>query len=408
MAVVLLDPRFPAMFPIKAIPLLGTHVSYSEEVPISVQWAVADLGVHAVEEADLLLSTDPTNWQVIERLELGEEIIIAPSLLLEDDEIHGGGMGEESAGLAEAAFQTSLQQLKESVAEDEEEADTADTADTAEATEAGETPQQAAAGTPAPPAEPAETADPVAPAQPADSADSLPAHADNLPVKAPSQQVESPESEIARTADEHSIAVAVGHRLARTDVPPSVMEEIEDAVSLMARSVRQGEWEQGLTHRELIPYLLEETKELVNVILAIEAYQNGYWGGDGSEPVPTWLWQELCRELSDEFLQVLLHAELANQDGVFDIGHVAGSFLMKMRIRAPYLFGPSEHIITEEDQQVLWTQGKRAEQNAIREAVGPQYDEYLNFIANIKDYIAVTDKALAEELDTEPRTIPRG
>lgn len=145
--------------------------------------------------------------------------------------------------------------------------------------------------------------------------------------------------------DEHTVAVAGMRRTTRTEVPGSVIDELEDAVALMTRAVRQGEWEQAQTHASLLEYLREETDELAEVIAAGDA--------DGAYDE-----QELCRELSDILLQVLFHAEIANRRGAFDIGHVAGAFVAKMRNRAPYLFEEAERPVSREEQDRLWAEGR--------------------------------------------------
>ena len=56
------------MLPVDAVPLLGGDVSYTEEVPVRIRWVIADLGGHTVEEAEVLVTTDPENEQVVARL----------------------------------------------------------------------------------------------------------------------------------------------------------------------------------------------------------------------------------------------------------------------------------------------------------------------------------------------------
>ncbi|MDN6440060.1 MAG: hypothetical protein L0K27_11380, partial [Corynebacterium nuruki] len=250
MSVVLLDPRFPAMLPVEAVPLLGADIAYTEEVPVRVRWVIADLGGHTVDEAEVLVTTDLTNELVQYRLDHGDTLIKAPSLLVAmepDREIEAPGA----------------------------------------------------------------------------------ASAPEIPVSGAGYV----DGEIVGT-DEHTVAVAGLRRTSRTEIPASVMDELEDAVALMTRALRQGEWEQAQTHHSLLTYLREETEELAEVIDA---------PGDLDE-------QELCRELSDILLQVLFHAEIANRRGSFDIGHVAGAFVAKMRSRAPYLFEEVERPVSREEQ----------------------------------------------------------
>lgn len=67
MSVVLLDPRFPAMLPVEAVPLLGDDVCYTEEVPVRIRWVIADLGGHTVDDTEVIVTTDLANEAVMER-----------------------------------------------------------------------------------------------------------------------------------------------------------------------------------------------------------------------------------------------------------------------------------------------------------------------------------------------------
>lgn len=272
MSVVLLDPRFPAMLPVEAVPLLGDDVCYTEEVPVRIRWVIADLGGHTVDDTDVIVTTDLANEAVAERLERGDALVKAPSLLMEmagDREIEAPGAAEASAPEIDYSGGGVV------------------------------------------------------------------------------------DGEIVGT-DDHTAAVAGLRRTSRTEVPSSVIDEVEDAVALMTRAMRQGEWEQSQTHRSLLAYLREETEELAEVVDRLEEA-----GSDRQADE-----QELCRELADILLQVLFHSEIANRRGSFDIGHVAGAFVAKMRSRAPYLFEDVERPVSREEQDRLWAEGRAAEGKA--------------------------------------------
>lgn len=187
--------------------------------------------------------------------------------------------------------------------------------------------------------------------------------------------------------DEHTAAVAGLRRTTRTEVPASVMDEIEDAVALMARALRQGEWEQSMTHGSLVKFLREETEELARTIDLMEKWESTGEDSDAPtdaraeaaarRPHPEWLEQDLCNELSDVLLQVLFHAEIANRRGAFDIGHVAGAFSAKLRSRAPYLFEEVERQVPRPEQDRLWEQGKKNEEAQRAEAFGEDYQRYV-------------------------------
>ncbi|MCS4489954.1 hypothetical protein N7326_04760 [Corynebacterium sp. ES2794-CONJ1] len=124
---------------------------------------------------------------------------------------------------------------------------------------------------------------------------------------------------------------------------PSLEDPVDQAVQTMRRALEIGEWERAQTHRSLIPYLREETAE---VIEAIESES-----GD----------DQIRNELSDVLLQVFFHAEIAARRGAFDFADIASSFTAKMRRRAPYLFDGTTETIPTEKQQDIWQKAKLME-----------------------------------------------
>lgn len=125
-------------------------------------------------------------------------------------------------------------------------------------------------------------------------------------------------------------------------------DRLAEAVQVMARIRRDGEWESAQTHASLLPYLLEESWELVDAV------------ADGDR-------DELVSELGDLLLQVLFHAAIGAErdEAPFDVQDVAGALLDKLRRRAPYWFtggpeyGPGALDAAEQDR--LWQEAKAAE-----------------------------------------------
>lgn len=103
-------------------------------------------------------------------------------------------------------------------------------------------------------------------------------------------------------------------------------------------------WDLEQTHESLRPYLLEEAYE---VLEAIESLDDA----------------ELCSELGDLLLQVVLHAQLAADRGAFTIADVVKAVADKMVRRHPHVFSEIEVSGTKE---VLknWEQIKLAERSA--------------------------------------------
>ncbi|MFV0320742.1 MAG: MazG nucleotide pyrophosphohydrolase domain-containing protein [Microbacterium sp.] len=107
-------------------------------------------------------------------------------------------------------------------------------------------------------------------------------------------------------------------------------------------------WTQQVDHRALVPYLVEESAELID---AVE---------DGTRA-------ELREELGDLLWQVLFHAEIASRDpdDPFDIDDVARGLTEKMVRRHPHVFA-GESADTPEQVLVLWNAAKAAEKHQRR------------------------------------------
>ena len=104
-------------------------------------------------------------------------------------------------------------------------------------------------------------------------------------------------------------------------------------------------WTQQIDHRALVPYLVEESAELID---AVE---------EGTRA-------ELREELGDLLWQVLFHAEIASRDpdDPFDIDDVARGLTDKMVRRHPHVFA-GEVAETPEQVLVLWNAAKAAEKH---------------------------------------------
>lgn len=103
--------------------------------------------------------------------------------------------------------------------------------------------------------------------------------------------------------------------------PQSAHYSWEDLVEIMARLRLGCPWDREQTHRSLVPYLIEETFEVVDAIEQPEQ-------DAGS----------LCEELGDLLLQIVFHAQLATETGDFTIADVADALANKMVRRHPHVF----------------------------------------------------------------------
>jgi MazG family protein len=100
-------------------------------------------------------------------------------------------------------------------------------------------------------------------------------------------------------------------------------------------------WDREQDHLTLRPFLLEETYEVYD---ALEL---------GSSP-------RLAEELGDLLLQIVLHAQYAAEDGVFDLADVQRAITTKIIRRHPHVFGDVE-AATAGDVMRNWEQLKAAE-----------------------------------------------
>lgn len=100
-------------------------------------------------------------------------------------------------------------------------------------------------------------------------------------------------------------------------------------------------WDKKQTHESLKKYLIEEAYELIDSI--DEEDDDGMIG-----------------ELGDVLLQVMLHAQIGEDEGMFTIDDIIGGISAKMVRRHPHVFGDVE-VSGEEDVLVNWQKIKEEE-----------------------------------------------
>lgn len=103
-------------------------------------------------------------------------------------------------------------------------------------------------------------------------------------------------------------------------------------------------WDRKQTHKSLRKYLLEEAHEVLEAIDAED-------------------WKALSEELGDLLLQIVLHTQIAIDDGEFYMGDVLRQINAKMVARHPHVFGTTQ-VETAEDVVVNWDALKKQEQAA--------------------------------------------
>ncbi|MDN5762050.1 MAG: MazG family protein [Microlunatus sp.] len=118
----------------------------------------------------------------------------------------------------------------------------------------------------------------------------------------------------------------------------------------MAVLRQQCPWDRVQTHRSLIPYLVEETCEVVE---AIEGRPGASVSDDGGAA------GQLREELGDRLLQVVFHAEIAAESpNGFDLADVAAGISDKLIARHPHVFGAED---APPDLNDVWERRKAKE-----------------------------------------------
>jgi XTP/dITP diphosphohydrolase len=117
-----------------------------------------------------------------------------------------------------------------------------------------------------------------------------------------------------------------------------------DLVAVMDRLRRECPWTRLQTHESLAPYVLEEAQE------TFEALESGDT-------------DHLREELGDLLMQVVFHAEVADD---WDVDDVAAGITEKLVRRNPHVFAPAEGAapLTADEVDAQWQRIKAAEKAA--------------------------------------------
>ena len=109
-------------------------------------------------------------------------------------------------------------------------------------------------------------------------------------------------------------------------------------------------WDRTLNYVTLKPFIVDESQEVQ------EAVDRGDM-------------ENLCEELGDVLLQILLYSDMADADGYFSFDDVITACAQKMVRRHPHVFG-DEKADTPEEALNIWHRVKAEEKAARRAAKG--------------------------------------
>ena len=118
-------------------------------------------------------------------------------------------------------------------------------------------------------------------------------------------------------------------------------EELLEIVSIL-RSPDGCPWDRAQTHETMKKCLSDETQEVIEAI-------------DKADD------ENLCEELGDVLLQVLLNCEIAKERKAFEFSDVVQMLSEKLIRRHPHVFGDIERPETPEESLKLWKSVKKTE-----------------------------------------------
>ena len=106
-------------------------------------------------------------------------------------------------------------------------------------------------------------------------------------------------------------------------------------------------WDRAQTHESMIKCMYDECDEVVEAIKNKDD-------------------DNLCEELGDVLLQVLLHAQIAAEEGRFTMADVVDELAKKMIRRHPHVFGDAPQAQSEEEGLARWEEIKALEKEEKR------------------------------------------
>jgi len=144
------------------------------------------------------------------------------------------------------------------------------------------------------------------------------------------------------------------HHLSSLYIPKAVDEKVYDRqfsrlveIVKILRSPEGCPWDRAQTHQSIRKNLIEETYELAETIDELD-------------------FEHMMEELGDVLLQVMLHAQIADEEGVFNVFDVIQQLNQKLVRRHPHVFGDEKAEKAEEALQ-HWDKMKQKEKAGKKE-----------------------------------------
>src|SRR5208337_4948398 len=124
--------------------------------------------------------------------------------------------------------------------------------------------------------------------------------------------------------------------------PSSDVRRLIEIMAALRDPVGGCPWDIEQTFATIAPYTIEEAYEVAG---AIEDED----------------WPALKDELGDFLFQVVFHAQMATERGLFDFGDVVSAIVEKMIRRHPHVFAAKAGIASAEAQTIAWEEFKKQE-----------------------------------------------
>lgn len=115
----------------------------------------------------------------------------------------------------------------------------------------------------------------------------------------------------------------------------SNFEQLKDVIAALRHPTEGCPWDLKQTHETLLKYLLEESYEFIEAV---------------EEKNP----KKMEEEIGDVLMQVLLHAQLGSEKGLFDIESVSAKLSEKLIRRHPHVFENKDLTISADQVLINW------------------------------------------------------
>ena len=128
------------------------------------------------------------------------------------------------------------------------------------------------------------------------------------------------------------------------------MKEFDELVDIISKLRKECPWDKEQTHESLSKHLIEEAYELLDALAKLDNKEESINNLEG--------------ELGDLLLQILLHSNIASENGYFSIVNVVDTLNKKLVKRHPHVFGDIK-LETPKEVEKQWETIKKEDKSSI-------------------------------------------